>query len=185
MINIKINFALENEHGTYVEGSLLLPHHEGIFYKPHSLMVYNGLLDLSHRFNSGISSEKIRDNKELLIKKYMKIKNGFAEIQRPFVFNDSKSFGFLGFASNILGISTNRGVNLKISNLKFNGLILPRLFQNLKPYSGQLAGKVISIDELPNDIYEDIKSLSYLYHANINTASADTQQIQIKEKHEN
>lgn len=185
MVNIRICFILQNEHGTYIEGSLLLPYDDGVFYKPHTLVVYSGVLDFMHRFNSGKSSEKIRTNKEEIIKKYSETKGELAILKNPFVFNECKPFGFLGFSSNVLGISTNRSVNMRISNKNFNGLILPMLFQNLKSYTGSLSEKVIDLDQANESIIKSIKALEYLYHSNIDTASTKTQSIKIKEKHDN
>ena len=171
MINIYTEFILSSVSGTCIEGTMLIPYDNGVFYKPYAIKIIDGNLDLMHRFNTGIHAKQHRDYKEEIIKKYFKIIGNTATLIKPFEYNFGKQAGAVSFASNMLGMRTNRECSLKFLNTDFlDKYKIPKLFQNAKRVTDNIFGKIVHINELEGQVSEDLQNLVNLYYENINTS---------------
>lgn len=186
MHNLYIEFSLKNEHGTYIEGALIFPYKDEVFYKPVEVRVFGGQLDTMHRKNTGHSAEKYRNSKEDIINSYCKMNGLFAVIKDPFILDIRNHIGLIALSGELLGYSTNRNISLEFTHSKFKGYKVAKLFQNLKSYSGNTVGKLVTLDNMPRAIADVVEYLKILHDENIVTASDKTSLIKLKEiKHEN
>lgn len=183
MYNICIFFELRSQNKLKIRGTMLVPYDGSSFFRPHSIQVFEGVIDTNHRINSGKNGDSKRKFKDEIIKKYCKENNVDAIIQRPFYYNGGKESGLVTFISNMLGMNSNKNNSLVLLNPGYPQYKLAKLFQNLlKCNDGVKEWEVIDMEDMTEEMNNSMQELINNYDNNLKTAT-----INLKEgiKYEN
>ena len=174
MINIKVDFEFKNK-GTNVFGVMLVPFDGKSFYRPHSILITGGIIDFSHRANSGVKAASKREYKEWIISKYCVESNAEARIERPFYYNGGKTSGLVTFMSKIQGANANRENLLFFRNKGYEHYKIAKLLQNLEKYKSNICKtwEIVEINEIKSDVKEALQIISNKYYENIESATID------------
>lgn len=173
MYRVLVNIVIKNKKGLYLEGQMLLPFKDGLFYKPNNLLITNGFIDIEHIYNKGEVSIGKRSIKDEIIQKYCSIAKGsmLAEVKTPFYIRDGKTIGIVVALSELAGYNVNNNFDIRAKEEVFENKKLGKLFQNLRETKDACKLPIRSIEQVDKECLDEIKLLLSLYERNIKSAS--------------
>ena len=169
MINIYTGFTIKTKNGLDITGSMLIPYEKDTFYKPIRVWINDGVIDTMHRQNTGSKSEPHRIMKDSLIGEWTSNRQGAIThaINKPFLLNKGCSMGFLTICSSLIGINTNRGVNMNFKG-KYKMYSIPEIFRNIKSYNGLNSYDVVAIDNIQGEVKDSLNEMIFKYEKGYN-----------------
>lgn len=149
IIILNWEFKMKNN---FIKGQSFVPFVDGIFFKSIKTILISGKLDDDFQVLMGKNGIKNREFKNTIINKECLEASGIGIYKLKHSVEIIDNMGFVKLSSLLSGFNTNKNSNIKLKtkNIKFNNLLLGKLFRSPKNFIGKHLLEHITFDEAIN-----------------------------------